>query len=153
AASLDEGLTVYFPAIPALKPGETEPYRLREATVDDVPLLQRLLERHRAGAALWTEIEDEYWRWAMAGMHPEGLERWRTYVITAADDQAGHADGASAAPNHGLDAGRSVGALTLFAGRWGAAVAVNRLMVEAGTPLVRVVPSVLRALQALAETT
>src|SRR5258708_18518938 len=76
AAPLDEGLTVYFPAIPALKPGVAEPYRLREATLDDLPLLRRLWERRHAGAAIWTEIGDDYWRWAMAGMNPEGPERW-----------------------------------------------------------------------------
>src|SRR6476661_5653663 len=50
AAPLDEGLTVYFPAIPPLKPGAPEPYQLREATLDDVPLLGRLWARAHAQA-------------------------------------------------------------------------------------------------------
>lgn len=134
----DEGLTIYFPAIPALKPGAPEPYTLREATLEDVPLLCRLWARTHAGVALWTTIEEDYWRWAMAAMHPEALERWRVYVITEADGQT---------------ANRSVGALTLRPGRSGVAMTVNGPLVDAGVPLVRVVPSVLRGVQALAETT
>lgn len=149
AAVLDEGPTVYFPAIPALKPGAPEPYPLREATPGDVPLLRRLWASApaRAGVGLWTEIEDEYWRWAMAGMHPESPERWRVYVITEGVGQAEQAEQAERA------VGRPVGALILLPGRWGAAMMVNSLMVEAGVPLVRVMPSVLRGVRALAETT
>lgn len=141
AANLgDEGLTVYFPEIPALKADAAEPYTLREAALDDIPLLCRLWARTRAGAALSTEIEEDYWRWAMAGTHPEAEQRWRVYVIVEAD-------------------GRSVGALTLSPGRVdepgrrGAAMVVSGPMVEAGVPLVRVVPSVLRGVRALAGTT
>lgn len=143
AADLDEGLTVYFPAIPALKPGVPEPYTLRAATPDDIPLLRRLWERRHAGVGLWTLIEEDYWRWAMVGMHAEALERWRIYVIVPAEGHANESDAA----------GRPVGSLRLFAGRWGAAMSVDGLMTEAGVPLVQVVPSVLRGVQALAETT
>jgi GNAT superfamily N-acetyltransferase len=138
AASLEDELTVYFPAIPALKPGTPEPYTLREATPGDIPLLRQRWARAHVGAALWTEIGEDYWRWAMAGMHPDALERWRVYLIVEGDDPAGT---------------RRVGALILHPGRWGAAVSVSALMVEAGEPLVRVVPSVLRGVRALAETT
>ncbi len=137
AAALEEELTVYFPAIPPLKAGVVEPYTLQEATLDDIPLLRRLWARLHGEKAVWTEIEAEYWRWAMAGMHPEALERWRVYVIVAATGPA---------------AGQRVGALTLMPGRRGAAIAVNGPRADAGTPLVRVVPSALRGLQALAET-
>lgn len=137
AATLGEGLTIYFPAIPALKPDVPEPYTLREATLDDVPALRRLWARAHAGTALWTEIEEEYWRWAMAGMHPESLERWHPYLIAESDGQS---------------SGRLVGALVLNPGRWSAALLVNALMVDAGVPLVRVMPSVLRGVRALAET-
>ncbi len=133
AAVLEDDVTVYFPAIPALKPGSPEPYTLREASLDDIPLLQRLWARTHAEAAVWTDIEEDYWRWAMAGTDPAAMERWRVYLI--ADS-----------------AGRKVGALTLFPGRRGAALSVHGPMVESGTPLVRVMPSVLRALQALATT-
>ena len=133
ALLLDEGFTVYFPAIPALKSGADEPYTLREATLDDISLLCRLWERTHAGAAVWNDIEADYWRWAMAGMDPEARERWRVYVIVDAD-------------------ARKVGALIHLPWRWGTEMRVNALAVEAGVPLVRVAPSVLRGLRALAGT-
>jgi hypothetical protein len=135
AATLDEaGLSVYFPAIPPLKPGTPEPYALREAALDDVPLLQRFWTLAHAHAALWTDIEDGYWRWVIAGMHPDAMERWRPYLITEAS-------------------GHPVGALLLMPGRWSIAAAVHGPMLDAGVPLVQVMPSVLRGLQSLAETT
>lgn len=135
AATLDEGdVAVYFPAITALKPGAVEPYVLREATSDDIPLLGRLWARHHAQAGVWTVISDDYWRWAMEGTNPESLQRWRVYVIAEA---AG---------------GRGVGAFVLSPRRWEATLTVDGPIVEAGAPLVRVMPSVLRGIQALAET-
>lgn len=131
---LDEGFTVYLPAIPALTSGAAEPYTLQEATLDDVPLLCSLWERLHAGAVVWNEIEEDYWRWAMTGMDSEARERWRVYLIMG-------------------DGGRPAGALVLSPWRRSAAMMVNTLMVDAGVPLVRVVPSVLRGLRALAETT
>jgi hypothetical protein len=134
AATLDDFLTVYFPAIPQLKQDATEPYSLREATLDDIPLLSQLWERETGKTGLWTTISADYWRWAMAGGHGEAMERWLTYMI--ADE-----------------AGRAVGGLLLFPGRWGVEVQVNGLLIEEGTPLTQVAPSVLRGVQALAETT
>lgn len=133
ALLLDEGFTVYFPAIPALKSGAAEPYSLREATLDDIPLLCGLWERVHASAAVWNDIEADYWRWAMAGMDPEARERWRVYLIVDS-------------------AGRKVGALIHLPWRWGTEMRVSALSVEAGVPLVRAVPSVLRGLRALADT-
>ncbi len=134
AATLDEeGGTVYFPAIAALKPEATEPYVLREATRDDIPLLSRVWARKHAQAGLWTVIDDEYWRWVMEGTNAEALQHWRIFVIAEA-------------------AGRAVGAFVLEPRRWGTALKVDGPMVDEGVPLMRVMPSVLRGLQALAET-
>lgn len=138
AVPLEEEFTVYFPAIPALKSGVTEPYTMREATLDDIPLLGRLWARACAGTAMSTPIEDDYWRWAMAGTHPDAMERWRIYTI---------------AETAGEGVGRQVGALILAPWRRSAAIRVSGPWVEAGVPLVRVAPSVLRGLQALASTT
>ncbi len=64
------GLTVYFPAIPSLKAGAPEPYTLRQATVEDLPLL-RLEEREQVGAAITTPITESYYRWSMEGVEAE----------------------------------------------------------------------------------
>ena len=128
------GLTVYFPAIPSLKAGAPEPYTLRQATVEDLPLLLRLEEREQVGAAITTPITDAYYRWSMEGVEAEGLNLWRPYLIVDSG-------------------GRTVGYARLRPGRWGAEMTVDGLMVEEGVPLTAVMPSVLRGMRVLADTT
>jgi GNAT superfamily N-acetyltransferase len=128
---LGTGLTVSFAAIPALQTDAAEPYSLRKATVDDGALLRRLWEREQMQAAITTPLSADYYRWVM---ETEGLDQWRLYLIVDAS-------------------GRAVGYLRLGPLRWGPAVTVDGVMVEEGVPLVAVVPSVLRGVQALAETT
>lgn len=135
AASLDDdALTIYFSAIPDLKKDETEAFTLHDATSEDIPLLRRLYDRERSGFALSTEITEEYWRWLLTGMNTEALERWRIKIIADA-------------------LGRSVGFVVHMPGRWSEAISVDHIAVEQGTPLVSVMPSVLRGLRGLAETT
>lgn len=134
AATLDDGPTVYFPAIPPLKPGAAEPYTLRAATPAEIPLLARLWERTHAGAAMWTVIEDEYWRWSLVGTHPEALQRWYAYLIVAAD-------------------GHAVGAVVLPVARWDLTMSIYGPMLDEGTRMAEVIPSVLRALPSLAPLT
>jgi GNAT superfamily N-acetyltransferase len=131
SVAMGTGLTVYFAAIPALKQDAAEPYSLRKATVDDSALLRRLWEREQLQAGITTPLSADYYRWVMEA---EGPDQWRLYLIVDAT-------------------GRSVGYLRLSPLRWGPAVTVDRVMVEEGVPLVAIVPSVLRAVQALAETT
>jgi GNAT superfamily N-acetyltransferase len=125
------GLTVYFAAIPALKTDAAEPYRLCKATLDDSALLRRLWEREQLQAAITTPLSADYSRWVIEA---EGVDQWRLYLLVDTT-------------------GRSVGYLRLSPLRWGPAVTVDRVMVEESVPLVAVVPSVLRGVQALAETT
>jgi predicted N-acetyltransferase YhbS len=134
AVSAGTALTVYYPAIPELKNDATEPYTLRPATREDVPLLLRLWEREHSGSAISTPLDTGYLRWAMEGMRAESLAHWRLYLIV---DARGRADGY----------------LQLVPGRWGPEVNVGGLMVEEGTPLTAVLPSVLRGVRALGETT
>jgi hypothetical protein len=125
------GLTVYFAAIPALKQDTVEPYSLRKATIDDSALLRRLWEHEQTPAAITTPLSADYYRWVI---EVEAVDQWRLYLIVDAT-------------------GRAVGYLRLSPLRWGLAVTVDRVMVEDGVPLVAVMPSVLRSVQALAETT
>jgi hypothetical protein len=135
AAALAPSLTVYFVAIPEAKQNAAEPYTLREAVPDDLPLVHRLWDHDRADSALSTVIEDNYWRWMTHGMHPDALARWRIYLIADAANEA-------------------VGYLMLVPYRWGAGVMhVDGLSVQRGVPLASVMPSVLRGVRALAETT
>jgi len=82
-------------------------------------------------ATITTPLSADYCRWVIEA---EGVDQWRFYLIVDTT-------------------GRSVGYLRLSPLRWGPAVTVDRVMVEEGVPLVAVMPSVLRGVQALAETT
>lgn len=133
AVSLGTGLTVAFPAIPALKPDSTEPYYLRKATGEDIPLILRIWAREQDGAAITTPLNAEYCRWAMEDI-PEAAERWDVYLIVDAS-------------------GRSVGYLRMMSVRWDAQVHVENIATQEGVPLVAILPSVLRGVQGLAGST
>ncbi|WIG60092.1 MAG: hypothetical protein OJF49_002840 [Ktedonobacterales bacterium] len=133
AVEIGGELTVYFPAIPALKPDEPEPFTLRDATLDDVPQLRRLYDAEHANSMVTTIVDETYWRWLLAGMHPEAWERWVVRMIVNSD-------------------GRTVGYLIQNPVRWGVAFSVDGLAVEPGVSLAAALPSVLRGLQARAET-
>ena len=59
--ALDLAAIAPFADIPNLKDGETEAYRLRPATIDDIPLLMELYERDRAKHGIDRHPE-AYWR-------------------------------------------------------------------------------------------
>jgi hypothetical protein len=124
---------VSFAAISHLKDGEPEPYTLRDAGLDDLPQVMALYDRERTRGPISVRIDEAYWRWVLAEQNPDGAEGWRTQLI--------------------LDsAGRSVGYLLRARRRLAESVRVPALWVEPGVPLVRVLPSVMRALHAQAET-
>jgi len=133
ALDLDGHRFLPFAAIAKLKDGEPEPYTLRAATLDDLPQVMALYDRERARGPVSTRLDEAYWRWIMAEQDPEGAEGWLTQLIVDA-------------------AGRSVGYLLRARRRWGDAVRVPAMWVEPNVPLVRVLPSALRALRDQAET-
>lgn len=139
AEHLDQGITIYFSAIPALLSGKSEPCTLQVATVDDIPLLRLFALHAHQGTALWTEIDADYWRWAIAGAHPDALEGWRVYRIMKSAGQEG-------------ESGRAVGAVVLRPRRHGPIISVTCVMLDEGVPMVQVLPSVVRGVQGLAET-
>ena len=133
ALDLDGHRFLPFAAIAKLKDGEPEPYTLRAATLDDLPQVMALYDRERARGPVSTRLDEAYWRWIMAEQDPEGAEGWLTQLIVDA-------------------AGRSVGYLLRARRRWGDSVRVLAMWVEPDVPLVRVLPSALRALRDQAET-
>lgn len=59
---LEGNRTVYFAQIAERKADEAEPYRLRPATLADIPQLMRLYDGRRADSLLWGELDETYWR-------------------------------------------------------------------------------------------
>jgi hypothetical protein len=133
--ALDLEVTRSLPlaAIPRLKEGQSEPVRLRDATLDDIPTLGELYERDREYALVSTRIDASYWRWQLAGMHPEASERWRVAMIVDGAEQAR-------------------GYVVTSQWAWREGLNVWAIGVAAGTSLVGVLPAVLRALREEAAT-
>jgi hypothetical protein len=126
--------SVYLAAIPQLKPGETEPYALRDATLADIPQVMALYDRERARGPVSAQIDADYWRWLMEGQNPDAGEGWNTRMIVRAGDDR-------AAP---------VGYVLTNRRRHGDRLGVIGVALEPGVPLPTLLPSLLRALQALA---
>jgi hypothetical protein len=124
---------VSFAAVPSLKDGEPESYTLRDAGLADLPQVMTLYDRERARGPVSTRIDEAYWRWVLVGQNSEGAEGWCTQLIV---------DGS----------GRSVGYVLRARRRATESVRVSAMWVEPNVPLVRVLPSVMRALRAQAET-
>jgi len=133
ALDLGGNRSLALSTIPRLKEGEAEPFRLREATLDDIPTLMALYDRDRAYALMSTRIDDAYWRWMLVGAHPEAAERWRVYVITDGED-------------------RPVGYVIAARRAWREGFSVWAIGVAEGVSLAGVLPSVLRALREVAAT-
>jgi hypothetical protein len=120
--------------VPKLKDGAEEPYRLRDATVADLPFVRRLYDQERAGThsdptLASTQIPDAYWRWQFDGLNPESGEAWRMLIV---ED----------------DSPKGIILTRLF--RWDNALTSFSVSVEPDVPLVAALPSILRGLQAIA---
>jgi hypothetical protein len=126
--------SVYLAAIHKLKPGDPEPYTLREATPDDLPQVMALYDRERARGPISAQIDADYWRWVMEDQNPASGEGWRTWLIVGAT-------GDSAAP---------VGYLLTNRRLWSDRLGVVGMALEPGVSLPTLLPSLLRALQAQA---
>jgi len=65
---------------------EQETYRLRPATVDDIPILQELYRAH-LGDSLISRLRDEsQWRYEMFGSHPDSIWTLKPQLILAPDE-------------------------------------------------------------------
>ena len=133
ALDLDTTRSLPISALPRLKEGDTEPFRLREATLDDVRTLRDLYDHDRAYALTTTRIDASYWRWTFAGAHPESAERWRVHLIVdEAEGVCGYVIATRMAWRDGFN--------------------VMAIGTAPGVALAAVLPSVLRALAEVAAT-
>lgn len=59
---LEGSRTVQFSHIPDKKGDDPEPYRLRLARTEDIPLLSEFYDQQRGDSLLWHESDESYWR-------------------------------------------------------------------------------------------
>ncbi|MDQ2887221.1 MAG: GNAT family N-acetyltransferase [Chloroflexota bacterium] len=126
--------TTFLTQIAEVKDGEQEAYTLREATREDIPLMQESYQRRKANNIIWTDIPDSYWRYELEAwrIQPE----WgRTSNVQMIVDSTGVAQGY----------------VLLAPTRWGSSLAVWGFESMPGANLRAMLPPVLRALKAYGE--
>jgi GNAT superfamily N-acetyltransferase len=134
ALDLDGKRATFLTQIAEAKDGEQEAYTLREATREDIPLMQESYRRRRASSIVWTRIPDSYWRYEFEAwrIQPE----WgRTSNVQMIVDGAGVAQGY----------------LLLAPMRWGSSLVIWGFESIPGTNLRAMLPPVLRALKTYGE--
>lgn len=85
ALDLDPGRRLQWLNLPKLAKDQTEAYQLRRATADDLPLLARLYEYHRAADLVSRVRTEAEWRYELSGPAPKTL----TYEFWLVEDQPG----------------------------------------------------------------
>ncbi len=132
ALDLGGGKMVPFQNIPALKENETEPYRFREWTANDIPFMNELYDRDRAHSLVSCPRPDWLWQHYLTGYSRQSFENRPFQIIETPD-------------------GRAVGYVAPSREMGNYMYACNELTFVEGQSLRAVMPSVLRALKALAE--
>jgi len=130
ALDLDLGNTLYLAQIPKIKEGDPELYVLREAALEDIPLLQALYDRQKEIYAVTTRIDERWWRYQIQTWNKvmdDGF--WHIQIIIDRE-------------------GTALGYVVLPMVRSSQAIYVSHLSVVPGANLYAIMPSVLRALQA-----
>ena len=111
--------------VPDPRPGESEPYTLREATGEDVPFLTETYRRSTGRLVVSCVRDEETWEYELFGRGEGSMFRLDTFVIDSAD-------------------GRPAGYVLLMPGLDGGVVTAMGYEVAAGFSWLSVTPSVLR---------
>ena len=125
ALDLSGGRIAYFSNIPALKSGETEPYRLRKMTLDDIPFASALYDQDASRSLVACPRPESLWRYLLDDS-PEP-RAWRV-PIQIVETIEGHAIG-YLVPSHEI---------------WNDMIVVEELAVNEGQSMRAVMPTILR---------
>lgn len=136
--ALDLDNRVYIPTalIPQAPEGTPEPYMLRDAMPEDIPLINALYDRQRAGSIVSTPIGETWWRYQIASW-----QKTRQGAVSPSKNNDGfwHIQMI-------LDAeGAARGYVIMPVARWRNTVPIFDLEVMPGVNLQAVLPSMLRA--------
>ncbi len=126
--------TTFITQVAEAKDGEPEAYTLREATSEDIPVMQESYGRRRASSLVWTRIPDSYWYYELEAwrIQPE----WgRTSNVQMIVDSTGVV--------HGY--------MLMAPKRWGSSLTIWGFESMPGVNLRAMLSPVLRALKALGE--
>jgi hypothetical protein len=133
--ALDLGVQriTHFALIPKSQEGVPEPYTLRDATEDDVPLIQGLYDQYRASYPVSTKIDEKWWRYQIRSLGKVNVDDyWHIQMIV---DIEGVAQGYVISPRM----------------RWRTSLSIYDLATVPDINLQVLMPPLLRALQAHAQ--
>ena len=148
----EQGLTVagsrsgYRHAIPSLRPGAAEPFRLRPATPGDAEFLAEVEAPARARSLLSVPRDAALWRHELAGPADDHITRRRIFIVEAAPS----APGATGAPGATLPAGDRAG-YVVTSRSCAPTLTVTAYDLVPGLSWLAVTPSVLRGLRELGD--
>jgi len=129
ALDLGGSRSVPVTEIPTRPASEPEPYRLRPATPDDIPLLLRADDQDRRRSLLTSVRDASWWHYEIAGRSEAADEQNRFWIV----ERAG--------------AGAGVGFVSVDAVLRGSSLLIRACEIEPGATWVAIVPSLLRALR------
>ncbi len=130
ALELGGRCSIYLSLLPKANEETPEPFRLRDATWDDIPLVQHLYDRGRASGVVSMLIDEEWWRYQLATWRASlSGEGWHIQMIIDVD-------------------GRPQGYVITPPIRWMNSLRVIDLAFVSGANVQAIMPSLLRALAA-----
>jgi hypothetical protein len=133
ALVLGGGRAGLFSAVPKLKEGETEAYRVREATEGDLPFIIALDADANRRWLIACERDEVLWRYELSGKSETNVNRMVWNIIESTD-------------------GEPVGLIGHYWRLLGTKLPMAYFEVKAGVSWLAVVPSAFRQLQATAQT-
>jgi GNAT superfamily N-acetyltransferase len=131
AVELEGRRVTYLSLIPRAQESTPEPYALRAATTEDIPLLSELYNRQRDASMVWAIASERFWRYQIKEEKDPTIVGKQMGVRMLVDDT-----------------GAVQGYLMVAIKRWDNSLNVYALNVAAGVSWQAVVPPLLRALQA-----
>src|SRR2546426_2268257 len=131
ALELEGRRVTYLSHIPKAQESTPEPYSLRAATNEDIPLLMELYNRQRSTSMVWAIASERFWRYQMEEVKDPTVVGKQMCVRMIVND-----------------AGAVRGYLMAAIKRWGTSLNIYALNLAAGVSWQAATPPLLRALQA-----
>jgi GNAT superfamily N-acetyltransferase len=131
ALELEGRRVTYLSLIPSIPESTPEPYSLRAATPEDIPLLMQLYDRQRSASMIFAIASERFWRYQIKEVKDPTVVGKQMGVRMIVNER-----------------GTVQGYLVVALKRWSKSLDVYGLNIAAGVNWQEVVPSLLRALQA-----
>jgi hypothetical protein len=127
ALTLGGGRMGYGPNLPRLQPGETEPYAIRPARLEDLPSIARIYDCAMQRQPIFCLRDEALWRYEFDGRSAYNLNRKTLHVIESAGESSS-----------------IVGFFALTPWLWGPSMWLSIYEIQEGASWLEITPSVMR---------